>query len=62
MVESLNENIEAIHYTVLHTALEQYLAREIDGSLTRVEYPSEGVKKGFVKLHFTEVADNGSGE
>lgn len=53
----MTQNIKELHYTTVHNALEAYYDVEIEGSLTRVEYPSDDGEKGNVRFFFTVVDD-----
>lgn len=54
----MTEHVEGIHYSAVHTALEQYLGRDIPGSLTMAHYPAEDLEKGDVKFVFTVVNED----
>lgn len=45
-------NVVDVHYTELHTAIEQFRGVDIDGQLVHAQYPSEDVDQGWVKLTF----------
>lgn len=57
-VQRFEERIEEVHYTALHTALEQYLGKEIPGKLTYAHFPSDEVGHSNVELRFTEVVED----
>lgn len=56
-MQELMEHVEEIHYTAVHTALEQYLDRDIPGSLVYAHYPENELEKGYVKLVFAVPED-----
>lgn len=57
MVQTIHERVEEVHYTALHTALEQYLGRDIPGSLVYAHYPENELDQGNVKLVFAEASE-----
>lgn len=53
MVQEIQEHVEEVHYSAVHTALEQYFDREIPGSLTYAHYPEADLDGGEVRFVFT---------
>lgn len=57
MTEVFDQRIEEVHYTALHTALEQFHDRDFPGKITRIQYPS-GDTDGQVEITFTTVEES----
>ena len=54
-VQLIEKQTEEVHYSELHTALEQYRGEDLPGSIVAVRYPSEDARKGRVEIEFAEV-------
>lgn len=54
-MDAIETTQEAIHYTAVHTALEEYFKDEIDGKLVAAQYPNSDKSDGKILFTFAEV-------